>query len=97
MRPRLGLALAGPMRATRIGRCLAGDLRARLTGADRRRLERADFLVGARRVARQGRPPFARTISRERVRRGRRVRLRVRALLRDGRVVTLDRRMVWCR
>jgi hypothetical protein len=58
---------------------------------------RADVLVGSRRVARVSPPPLARRIPEERLRQGRAFRLRVRAETRDGRRMTLDRRVRVCR
>jgi hypothetical protein len=52
--------------------------------------------VGRRRIARSSRAPTVQVIRRPRVRTGRRYRLRVRAELRDGRQLTLDRRLRSC-
>jgi arylsulfatase A-like enzyme len=94
-RPRLHLLVHLGARHARGGRCPSGKVRVRVGGADRRRLVRADFLVGQRRIARRAHGPFASTLP---LAGGpRRVRLRVRAVLRDGRVLTLDRRLVACR
>jgi hypothetical protein len=52
--------------------------------------------VGRRRVARSSSSPTHQAIRRPRVRGGRRYVLRVRTDLRDGRRVTLDRRLRGC-
>jgi hypothetical protein len=69
----------------------------RIAGPDRQRVIRAVVHVGRRRVARVAAPPASRRIDRPRVRSGRSYRLRVTAVLRDGRVLTLDRRLRACR
>ncbi|HYO94615.1 MAG TPA: hypothetical protein VER33_08875, partial [Polyangiaceae bacterium] len=62
------------------------------------RVVRADVLLGARRVARVNQPPFQRAVSQRRLLRPRRERLlRVRAELRDGSRLTLDKRLAICR
>jgi hypothetical protein len=53
-------------------------------------------LVGRRRVARVSPPPLTRLIPHARLRPGRPFRLRVRAETRDGRRLTLDRRVQAC-
>jgi hypothetical protein len=53
--------------------------------------------VGRRRLARVSAPPISRRIDRPRVRVGRSYLLRVKAKLRDGRILTLDRRLRACR
>jgi N-acetylglucosamine-6-sulfatase len=78
-------------------RCVSGDLRVAVTGPERAAVVRADVLVGRRRVARVSPPPLTRRIPKERLRRGRPFLLRVRAETRDGRRVTLDRRVRACR
>jgi N-acetylglucosamine-6-sulfatase len=93
--PRLQLSVrARP--AGRAGRCVSGDLRVALGGRDRRGVVRMDVLVDARRVARDLRAPFAASVSRRRIRRGRETSLRARAVLGDGRVLTLDHRVRRC-
>jgi N-acetylglucosamine-6-sulfatase len=62
----------------------SGRCRARIRGA---RIERVSFLKSGRRIARDRRRPFSRRV---RVGRGR---LRARVRTRDGRVVTVDRRL----
>jgi hypothetical protein len=77
--------------------CVRGDLRVYLSGPEKRAVVAADVLVGRRRVARVSPPPLMRRIPQERLRPGRPFRLRVRAETRDGRRVTLDRRVRACR
>jgi hypothetical protein len=68
-----------------------------VSGRERRRVLRADILAGRRRLARLRRPPFLDSLPRSRVRAARARKLRARVELRDGRVVTLDRRVGACR
>jgi arylsulfatase A-like enzyme len=68
----------------------------RITGRDRRRVTGTATFVGRRRVARSSSSPTLQVIRRPRVRGGRRYVLRVRTDLRDGRRVTLDRRLRGC-
>jgi N-acetylglucosamine-6-sulfatase len=77
--------------------CVPGDLRVYVTGPEKASVVSADVLVGRRRVARVSPPPLARLIPEERLRRGHSFRLRVRAETRDGRRMTLDRRVRACR
>jgi N-acetylglucosamine-6-sulfatase len=78
-------------------RCTGRDVRLGLGGKDARSVVRMDVLVGSRRVARDGRRPFRALVSSWRLRAGGGARVRVRAALRDGRAVTLDRRVRRCR
>jgi arylsulfatase A-like enzyme len=71
-----------------LGRCLRDDLRVRVAGQDRAKVVRADVLLGDTRVATLRRQPLLTTIRAQRLRRG--TALRVRAELRDGRLLTLD-------
>ncbi|MBD0281746.1 MAG: sulfatase [Thermoleophilaceae bacterium] len=77
--------------------CVRGDLRVYVSGPEKRAVVAADVLVGHRRVARVSAPPLMRRIPEESLRPGRPFRLRVRAETRDGRRVTLDRRVRACR
>jgi N-acetylglucosamine-6-sulfatase len=77
-------------------RCVPGDLRVFVSGPEKREVVRADVLVGRRRVARVSPPPLTRLIPHARLRQGRSFRLRVRAETRDGRLLTLDRRVRAC-
>jgi arylsulfatase A-like enzyme len=90
--PRLRLQLRP--RATT---CVPDDLLVRVGGPERRAVTAADVLLGRRRVARVSPPPLVRRIPHRRLRAGRAVRLRVRAETRDGRRLTLDRRVRACR
>jgi hypothetical protein len=79
--------------------CAPAPVRVRLEGADRRLVAKAVFYVRGRRAA-QGRGPRAvadRLLQGAPLPRGRRFRLRARVSLKDGRVVTLDRRPRACR
>jgi hypothetical protein len=90
-RPRLRLRLRFRRGRTHAGRrCARRPVRARLRGADVGRVRRVGFFRGRRRVARDRRRPFARTVDRRGRRGGRR---RVTALVRmqDGTLVRLQR------
>jgi arylsulfatase A-like enzyme len=92
-RPRLR-ALVRPATPPR-GRC-PREVRVRLSGPERAGVVRADLLLGRRRVASVRNPPFLRSLRLRRPqRRGQLVRARV--TMRDGRRVTLDRRLRPCR
>jgi arylsulfatase A-like enzyme len=95
-RPALRLAVRSAGRALSEGDCVRGDLDLRITGHDRGRVTGAVTFVGRRRVARVSNAPVEQRIRRPRVRGGRRYVLRVRADLRDGRRLTLDRRLRGC-
>jgi arylsulfatase A-like enzyme len=79
----------------RPSRCVAGDLRVFVSGPEKGDVVSADVLVGRRRVARVSPPPLTRLIPHARLRKGP-FRLRVRAETRDGRRITLDRRVRAC-
>jgi arylsulfatase A-like enzyme len=91
--PRLSLALRS---RTRRARCVAGNLRVGASGAVAGEVPRLVVLVDGRRVARAGRAPSRALVRGRRLPRGRQSLLRVRATTRDGRVVTLDRRLTAC-
>jgi Domain of unknown function (DUF4976) len=97
LQPALKLRLRSAGRPLRQGACPRGDLRVRIAGDDRGRVTRAVVHVGKRRIARVSVPPASERIDRPRVRAGRRYLLRVKAELRDGRILTLDRRLRACR
>jgi hypothetical protein len=80
-RPRLSLRL----------RCRRGHMGARVVGRDARHARRVRFRTGRRTLARDSRRPWARRVSRRKVRRARRVTAQV--VMRDGRRVTLRRRL----
>ncbi len=86
-RPRLRLMVS----------CRRNGLRVRVGGSERTRVVRADVLAGRRRLASMRRQPLTRTLPPRRLRRGSRALLRVRAELRDGRLMTMDRRLRGCR
>ena len=98
-RPSLKLRLSshGHRKARRSVRCVRRVLRLRVAGAESSKVLRADVLIGRRRVARMSRRRLARSVPPGHLRPGRRFLLRVRTSLRDGRVVTLDRRLRACR
>jgi hypothetical protein len=92
-KPRVRLAFAakrGP------GGCVAGPLRVRVGGPDRADLRLAELFVGTRRVAADGRAPFLKRVAMYRLPRSSRGKLRVRATMVDGRMVTVDRRVRRC-
>jgi arylsulfatase A-like enzyme len=95
-RPALKLLLRSAGRPLRPGACPRGDLRLSIRGRDRGRVTGAQAFVGRRRIATVATPPISKRIRRPRVRGGRRYLLRVRAELRDGRLLTLDRRLRGC-
>jgi arylsulfatase A-like enzyme len=95
-RPELRLVVHSAGRALRDGGCPRGDLDLRIFGRDRRRVTGTVTFVGRRRIARASTTPITQRIRRPRLRSGRRYRLRVRADLRDGRRVTLDRHLRGC-
>ena len=96
-RPRLGLIVRGPTRrARRVRRCATGDLVVRVVGADARTLDRTEAFVGRRRQGRARRAPFEVRVRHRHLSKRRLSRLRVRATTRDGRVLTLDRRLAAC-
>jgi hypothetical protein len=96
-RPRVGLRLRYRRgRDVRGRRCARLPIRAALTGADRRKVSRADFRGNRRLVKRDRRFPFTARIRSSRVRGGRVVRFGVRALLTDGRSRRVFRRVRVC-
>jgi N-acetylglucosamine-6-sulfatase len=95
-RPRLRLLLRA--QARRAGRsCGAGGLRVRVGGRDARTVSLMEVFLRGRRVTRDGRSPFLRTVPRRRLSSSAPNLLRVRTSTRDGRIVTLDRRLPRCR
>ncbi len=87
-KPRLSVALHAKKRRSR---CVAGNVRVAAHGRDARQVSRLEVLLGGRRVA-----SSRAVVKRLRLPRGRQSLLRVRATTRDGRVVTLDRRLTAC-
>ncbi|MEA2400496.1 MAG: N-acetylglucosamine-6-sulfatase [Thermoleophilaceae bacterium] len=94
--PALRLAVRSAGRTLQDGDCVRADLDLRVTGRDRRRMTGAVAFVAGHRVARVSSAAVERRIRRPRVRGGRRYLVRVRADLRDGRRVTLDRPLRGC-
>jgi N-acetylglucosamine-6-sulfatase len=94
--PALRMVVRSAGRALSEGDCPRANLGVRITGRDRRRVTRSVTFVGRRRIARSSTAPTVQIIRRPRVRAGRRYLLRVRAELRDGRRLTLDRRLRAC-
>jgi N-acetylglucosamine-6-sulfatase len=98
VRPRVRMLVRARTRPTGPRkRCVTGGVRVRVKGRDAKRLVRTDVLVGRRRVALDRRSPFRATIARRKLRAGRRALVRMRVTMRDGRVLTLDRRLRRCR
>jgi N-acetylglucosamine-6-sulfatase len=91
--PRLAVTVA--YRDARRHRCAGGRVRAVVGGLDAASLRYADFLVRGRRVARDRAAPFRVVFAARRFKLARV--LRIRAVLTDGRVVTLDRPIRRCR
>ena len=95
--PALKLALRSKGRRVADGGCARGDLRVRIVGRDATQVVGADFRIGRRRLARVvAKSPISERLRRPHLRAGRRYLLRVRAELRDGRFLTLDRRLRAC-
>ena len=76
--------------------CRWRNVRAGVSGRGLKYVRRADFLVGTRRLARDGRSPFAATITSTRARRTHSRRLRAVLTTRDGRRITLKRTLRTC-
>lgn len=94
--PRLSLRVRYRARRSSRGRCAPGPITVVVGGRDSRRVRRADFFSGRRRVARDRRRPFRARVPRAALRRGRVNALRARVVMRDGRQVTLSRRVRAC-
>lgn len=92
----LRVRLAVRYRRGRAG-CVRGAVRARIAGADRAAVRRADFGVSGRRVARVEQPPFAARVARSRLRAGRSVALHAAISTADGRSARPVRRLTACR
>jgi N-acetylglucosamine-6-sulfatase len=92
---------AGPRLALRLrarAGCVPAPVRVRVEGRDRKLVSSATFFVSGRRAARTRGPRAVadRVLRRAPVPRGRRFRLRARVTMKDGRVVTLDRKPRAC-
>ena len=77
--------------------CVARGLRLGLTGRERYRVERVQYLLGRRRLGTASRPPFNADVKRSRLPSGRQVKVRARVTTLDGRVATVDRAVKTCR
>jgi N-acetylglucosamine-6-sulfatase len=75
--------------------CVRGRLRARISHASS--VDGMKLILGGHHVARDSRPPFRRSVSRKRLRRGHRSTLRALLTTIDGREMTLDRTLRGCR
>jgi hypothetical protein len=96
-RPRVRLLLRS--RGRPVSACVSSDLRLRISGEDRAKVVWAEVRLGGRRVAALREQPLVTTIPGARLaRRASRgpLTLRVRAELRDGRLLTLDDRLRAC-
>jgi N-acetylglucosamine-6-sulfatase len=77
-------------------RCVRSRIAVRVAGTEARLLTRVDFSLGGVRRASDSRAPFAHALSRRALAPRRLLRLRTRAFLADGRVVTSDRLLRAC-
>jgi hypothetical protein len=83
-------------RKPRRARACWTSVAARVGGQGLSNLGRVDFVVGRKRVKRDTKRAFAATVTRRATRRARSRMLRVRALRRDGRTVTMTKRLRRC-
>jgi hypothetical protein len=79
------------------GRCVRGDLRLGLAGADARSVRGIEFRLARRLVIRDRVAPFKVTIRRSRLRRGARFRIRATLTLQDDRQAALGKTLRACR
>ncbi len=91
------LSLRVRYRKPRRARACWTSVAARVGGQGLSNLRRVDFVVGRKRVKRDTKRAFAATITRRATRRAKSRMLRVRALRRDGRTVTMTKRLRACR
>jgi arylsulfatase A-like enzyme len=91
--PRLGLRVVIKKKKPR---CVRGALRSRLVGRDAQFVDGTEFRVGRRLAAKAGSRRLARRVPVRAVEPGKRFRLRARVRLKDGRIVTLDRKLRTC-
>jgi N-acetylglucosamine-6-sulfatase len=91
--PRLGVTVG--YRFARQARCAGSLVRASLTGVDLAAVQYVDFLIRGRRAARDRTAPFRVVFAARRFRAARV--LRTRAVLNDGRILTLDHTVRRCR
>jgi N-acetylglucosamine-6-sulfatase len=94
-KPRKGKRRKGGARAA--ARCVERDLRLGVAGGDLAKTIRVDYYRGARKLRGTRRSPFAVRVHRRALPRGRRLTLRARATLLDGRRATYDRTIRTCR
>jgi hypothetical protein len=95
-RPRVRL-VARYARGKRPRRCVRGNLRLGLAGADARTVARVEFRLARRLVIRRAVAPFKATVKRSRMKRGVRFRIRATVTLQDGRRATLAKTLRACR
>ena len=95
-RPRLSLGLVARSVRRRGIRCVPGPVRASVPGPDRRGISRVDFHLNGTRKARDRRLPFAATIRLSRHSRSQLQRIKARVYMRDGRRLSLIRRVRSC-
>jgi hypothetical protein len=95
-KPRLRLTTSYK-RGTRPRRCVRGNLKVGVAGADARGVARVEFRLARRLVIRDAVAPFKATIKRSRLKRGVRFRIRAAATLRDGRAAVLGKTLRACR
>ena len=79
------------------GRCVRGNLRLGVAGADVRSVRRTEFRLARRLVIRDRVAPFKTTIKRSRLKRGIRFRIRATVTMVDGRAVRLGKTLRACR
>ena len=84
-------------RTLRGRRCVYRDVRLGITGADGRRMESVRYTVGRRKLGSSRAVPFFVKVKRSRLPSGRRISVRARVSARDGRVITVDRKLLTCR
>jgi hypothetical protein len=78
-------------------RCVRGNLRLGIAGADRRAVSSVEFKLAKRLVIRDRVAPFKTTIKRSRLKRGIRFRIRATASMADGRTARLGKTLRACR
>jgi hypothetical protein len=86
----------GRSRARSDAKCVSSDVRLSLFGRDGRQVESVRYTVGKRRIGTSRRRPFTVRVKRSRLPSGRQLKMRARVTTRDGRVITVDRRVTTC-
>jgi N-acetylglucosamine-6-sulfatase len=84
-------------RARAAARCSDRDLLLRIAGSERSQALRVDYFRGTRKLRGTRRQPFTVRIAKRKLPRGRRIALRARVTMVDGRRATYDRRVRICR